>query len=564
MLEKLAQKVSRYVAGAIIVLLCVVFALQFGGPQAEGCSSRQLTATSYAVRVYGETITEGEFRAVMTLAGYDAMPVAQQRALGVRQLVLDGLVDRLLLARHARRIGFQVGEEEALETLARDGTILATLSYTIPGSPGLVVRRISFRDAQDRFDLEAARGFIQYSLRRSVAEFTRWQVEERLAERVRDLVAAAVTVSPAEVWDAFVAERETATLEYARFSPEYYRDTLRVADAELQAWMDTHRERLDREVEGQRHRYRGLERQVRARHILVSVSEDASEQVRAAARARIESLLRRARAGEDFAELARRHSDDTVSARRGGDLGWNPRGRMQPSFDEAMFALEPGQLSDVVQTRYGFHIIRCEGVREGDVPDAEVRREVAEDLFRRERGQQIARERAQRAIEEMRAGTSLDELRRRLAEESGRTSESTATSQDESDDPLAPHADRTVAFGRTDEPVPGDDGTVVRVAFGLTEENPVAPEPVEVGGAWYALRLAARTHARREQFTPDERLRLAEQLRRRRTQEAMRLLVAELRREAEADGAIRRNDELLAYESATSEGPDERSDESGR
>ncbi|NNF58138.1 MAG: hypothetical protein HKN04_07830 [Rhodothermaceae bacterium] len=99
---------------------------------------------------------------------------------------------------------------------------------------------------------------------------------------------------------------------------------------------------------------------IRASHILIRVQGDQPADS-AAARQQIEELKARIEAGEDFATLARQYSDDVASGQRGGDLGFFGVGRMVPPFNEAAFALEePGDLSDIVETRFGFHLIRLE------------------------------------------------------------------------------------------------------------------------------------------------------------------------------------------------------------
>jgi peptidyl-prolyl cis-trans isomerase C len=97
---------------------------------------------------------------------------------------------------------------------------------------------------------------------------------------------------------------------------------------------------------------------VRAAHILVLVPQDADEKTRAAAKARAEAALKAAKAGQDFAQLAKRYSND-ASAQRGGDLGFIPKGQMVPAFEAAAFALEPGQVSDLVETQFGYHVIKA-------------------------------------------------------------------------------------------------------------------------------------------------------------------------------------------------------------
>ena len=121
---------------------------------------------------------------------------------------------------------------------------------------------------------------------------------------------------------------------------------------------------------------------VRARHILVQAPQGATQTQRDSVRSLASELLQRARAGEDFEMLAREYSAD-VTAERGGDLGFFSRGEMLPAFDSAAFALEPGQLSEVVTTIYGHHIIR---VDEKDMPDfdslgADFRRSMQAEMF---------------------------------------------------------------------------------------------------------------------------------------------------------------------------------------
>jgi peptidyl-prolyl cis-trans isomerase C len=96
---------------------------------------------------------------------------------------------------------------------------------------------------------------------------------------------------------------------------------------------------------------------VRASHILIRVSEKADAAAKKKARAEIDLVLKQLKAGGDFAKLAQEHSQDG-SAAQGGDLNYFPRGQMVPAFEKVAFSLKPGQLSGVVETQFGYHIIK--------------------------------------------------------------------------------------------------------------------------------------------------------------------------------------------------------------
>ena len=124
---------------------------------------------------------------------------------------------------------------------------------------------------------------------------------------------------------------------------------------------------------------------MRASHILVLVPAEANLQARTALRGRAEAALKAAKAGQDFAKLARQYSQDS-SAQRGGDLGFFPKGQMVPAFDQAAFALAPGQVSDLVETQFGFHIIKATEKRPARiVPFTEVAGQIQQFLEQEQR-----------------------------------------------------------------------------------------------------------------------------------------------------------------------------------
>lgn len=134
--------------------------------------------------------------------------------------------------------------------------------------------------------------------------------------------------------------------------------------------------------EDNRTKYFELGARVRASHILVGVPENASKEDRDKAKAKAEALLERVKKGEDFAEIARKEST-CPSKEKGGDLGVFGQGDMVPPFEKAAFGLKPGEISGVVSTAFGYHIIKLtESIPPSVQPFDEVKVKIVEYLKR--------------------------------------------------------------------------------------------------------------------------------------------------------------------------------------
>ncbi len=160
-------------------------------------------------------------------------------------------------------------------------------------------------------------------------------------------------------------EPEKRQISYVLFNPDSYLPEVQVTENQIREYYEDHGSDYHKEQE------------VRARHILFRVKEDASEAEIAKAREEGERVLAKLKDGKDFAELARKFSQDPTAAENGGDLGFFTRGRMVPEFSDAAFSLKPGDISDLVGTPFGFHIIKVEEVRPAKTtPLEEVRGEI--------------------------------------------------------------------------------------------------------------------------------------------------------------------------------------------
>jgi peptidyl-prolyl cis-trans isomerase D len=140
---------------------------------------------------------------------------------------------------------------------------------------------------------------------------------------------------------------ETRDVQFVVADQAKVADTIQITDAQIQDYYNAHRDE-----------YRTPER-VKARHILLSTANKPKEEV-PKIQAQAEALLKQIKAGGDFAELAKKNSQDPGSAQKGGDLGWVSRGQMVKPFEDAAFALKPNEISNVITTEYGFHIIQVQ------------------------------------------------------------------------------------------------------------------------------------------------------------------------------------------------------------
>jgi peptidyl-prolyl cis-trans isomerase D len=147
--------------------------------------------------------------------------------------------------------------------------------------------------------------------------------------------------------------------------------------------------------------------QVKARHILLKTGPDKNEEE---VRKKAEEVLARVRAGEDFAELARKYSEDEGSASNGGDLGSFGRGQMVPEFEAAAFALENGAVSDLVKSTYGFHIIQSNGKEAAFTRPLDSVREEIKNTLTQEKARAAMERAVDSASEKLRASGNLDAL----------------------------------------------------------------------------------------------------------------------------------------------------------
>lgn len=259
---------------------------------------------------------------------------------------------------------------------------------------------------------------------------------------------------------------ERLSVAYLEFTPEALAGKVQVPESEIEAVYNANKSAYM------------SEEQVRARHILLMTPDDATPETQDEIKARLQELAKQVREGADFAELAREHSED-LTKDQGGDLGWVSRGEMVQSFEDVLFSIEPGVVSEPVRTPYGWHIILVEERKEPQQkPLDEVREEIAASL-RQGKAADILTDLLDRGLEQVISGISMQEIADSLEIELQKT-ELLSSSEAKSEMALEDRAlEALFAMEQgmiTDTPLSTDTGYILAEVL---ERKPAEYQPLE-------------------------------------------------------------------------------------
>ena len=355
-------KAVRYLLGAILILVSASMVITLI-PGFMGMGSE--TSDEVIAEIGGEALTTNQVTREIQQR-IRAQMIDQEMVGNYLPLLIDQMIAERAIAYEAHRLGFRVSDQE--------------LAYTIESSMPSLYQNGKFvgRDALEQFLSQQ---------NTTIEEFENNFRKQGLELRLVNLAVESEVVTQKEVEAAFRAKNEKVQLQYFFIAPPEYRDKVQVSRDEMLAYYDrnsasykTPEQRdidvivvsqstiaggvtvpeaeLRRIYESSLDRFRTEER-VKCRHILL-YTMNKSEQEKAKAKAKAEDLLKQLKAGADFATLAKANSEDQATAVKGGELGWVTREQLVSNFANVAFALKPGELSGVVETPYGYHIIQVE------------------------------------------------------------------------------------------------------------------------------------------------------------------------------------------------------------
>ncbi len=413
MLQNIRDNAQGTIAKIIVALIAITFALfgvesivggMQGEPEVAVVDGEEITESQYARAV------EQRRRQILSQMGPQADASAIDENL-LRRTVLEGLI------------------EEQVQLNAANAKKLVISNAVIDQ----YIRSLPVFQQNGRFSQEAyvatlrGAGILPLEFRQSL-------VRELLLQQDREAIRQTAFVTDSEFTKLINLDRQTRDFAYLSIPAEDFRSQVEVSEEEVQEFYQANQDQfrlpervvleyleVDRASLADKVEFTEDELKARyeqavaelhkqeersAAHILIEVS---GNQSRDAALAQIKKIQEELKAGADFGELAKKYSQDLGSANDGGDLGYVTPGIFVPEFDQVLFEMQPGQVSEPVLTEFGYHLIKLNDVREQDAPDFDEMRDQLAATLRQEKAQALYEERVNRLADISYTSPDLEE-----------------------------------------------------------------------------------------------------------------------------------------------------------
>ncbi len=393
-------KAVRYLLGALLIVVAISMVVTLiPGFVGAGYGSENVIA-----EIGDEALTTREVQANIQQQLRNKAFSREMAGMYVPLIINQMIADRAV-AYQAERLGFEV----------TDADVAQAVRSLIPDL---------YQNGQ--FVGQAAYSRYLQQMNLTIPEFESNVRKQMLLLALTNLALEGEVVTDEEIEREYRLKNEKIQVDYISLSPADFRSKVKVTEKEMRDYYEQNKstfrvgekrdarilvveqskvadsvtvpeEELRRVYRSSPDRFR-LPDRVKVRHILLKTMNKSPDEVKQI-RAKAEDILKQIKAGADFAELAKKYSEDTGTASQGGDLGWIARGQTVKNFENAAFTLKPGQISDVISTEYGFHIIQVlEKERARVKPFAEVKDELAQ-----ERKKQLIYDRMQELADEAHA-----------------------------------------------------------------------------------------------------------------------------------------------------------------
>lgn len=396
-------KVTRYLLGGLLLIVAASMVTYL--IPSSGLTTDSTVQAGIVAEVGGAQITTDDAKAAV-----DRMLAANQIPKEAVEVYVPQIVDQMIQDRAAayafEKMGLTVSDEEVLigfntiyPQLFKDGKLTSTDQLS------------QILDSQQHVTLTEG----VEAMRRSL-----------LLKKVQNLAYSTVVITPSEVDHAILQKHQTSKIDYIAFPPAKFRDAVKPTNEELRKLYEANKGaytlpekqsfqvlvadqgRIEQSITIPEAQLRAtyassmdsfrFPERAKVRHILL-LTQGKPDADKKAALAKAQDLLKQVKGGADFAELAKKNSQDPGSAQNGGDLGFIVRGQTVPEFEKFVFAAKPKDISDVVTTEYGYHIIQ---VLEKDPARVKPFDEVKADIETQLKKQAV-NEKTQAAAEQARA-----------------------------------------------------------------------------------------------------------------------------------------------------------------
>lgn len=480
MLDKIRENSRSPLTYAIFGIIILVFIAYFG-PGSAGCTGITGGATgtvAWAAKVDGEEISSREYQNAYaqffesyrrSMNGQMTEAMAEQ--LKLKETVVDRLVERRLLVALAKKHGLWVSDDELKKEL----------------------RKIdAFHGPTGAFDFATYKSVVENQIGMTPDKFEDEIRIDLVREKMLGQIRASAKASDDEVRSEWRRDNDRAGLTFLRFTVAQFRGDAAPTDAEVAAFLATPAGKVQVEEEYKKKLFRYKKpKKVKAQHILVKVAEDAPSADVDAARTKLAAAKKEIEVGKEFAAVAAEVSEDVGSKDKGGDLGFFGPGAMAKPFEEAAMALEAGKLSELVRTRFGWHLIKVNEIQAAEEKKLEeVQGELAKELVAADKAKLVAKAKAEEALAKAREGKTLEEL-----------FPAPEMPADPDDDDAPPTqlaggmvADHTGLFSIGGEYIPriGVAPELARAAAAAGKVGELLPAAYEVSGSWVIAQISDR------------------------------------------------------------------------
>jgi len=431
-LQKSGQT-TKYVLGGLLLIICasMVITLIPGGLSGDVFGGGQ-PGKGVVANVEGGVITSDEVRqTARQMAQQEAQRYGEMAAKIMPFLIqqetpraADQLINRQLLLNEAARLGLRVTPEEVKDEL-QHGRYSATF---FPG--GNFIGQQEYEQMLQQANM-------------TPAKFEQAVGHDILISKLQAFISGSASVGEAEIRDEFIKQNSKVKFDYAVLKQDDVRKGLHPTDVELKAFYESHKatyansvpekrkvkyavidtgkaeagvqvtpDELRSYYDQHRDQYR-MPEQVKVSHILIKTplpgpDGKVDEKGVAEAQRRAEDLLKQLRGGAKLEDLAKKYSEDPGSGKQGGSLGWIGKGQTVPEFEKTAFSIPKGQISDLVKSSYGFHIIRVDDKQEAHVKTLDDVKAEIEPILKHQKAQQKAQKDAEALLKLARAPQGLD------------------------------------------------------------------------------------------------------------------------------------------------------------